>query len=209
MRTAYRTVLLLVAPLLLASILGCGGGGGGINDAVSVMQRQQRVVDAWQNIRHGEPEKAEISFRGALRDNPSVQERNDIRCGLGWAMAGQGRWDEAIEHFTPVSGMSNDALIGLAGVYMARGRDGDIDEALKLLQRAGMWNPEATLKSERGLSYGTAEGQAMIAVCYLLKGRDDQAVIHAKAAKKWDSGWSNTTVDRIHKAILIDLGLGD
>lgn len=202
-------LLIVIIPFILSLIMGCGGGGGGVNNAVSVIQREEKILKSWQHIKFGEPEQAEISFRGALRDDPTENQKNDIFCGLGWALAAQRRWDESVDFFKPVSGLTIDAMIGIAGVYMARGNDGDLAEAVKYLERAGMKEVTATLESERGLAFGSAEAHAMLAACYLLQGKDEAAVAQAGAAKSFDNGWSNTTVDRIYGAILDDLGLVD
>lgn len=192
---------------IIIFITGCGGGGS-VNNAITVVQRVEKIAIGWDFIKKGDPYSAETKFRGALRDYPDDEEIRDIYCGLGWALGGQKKWDESLEYFQKVSGSSTDGLIGTAGVLLARGDEGDIAEAIKHLNRAGMTNPEGQLKSEHNLPFSTAEGHALLAACYILQGQDDSAIIQAEAAKRWDASWSNTSVEIIHNAILTDLGLG-
>lgn len=139
-----------------------------LNSYADALNRDPSVESLWrayaialnQKEDHGEAERV---VRKGLRFCP---ESSDLKALLGFALEGQGRWDEALEAFRAASGMPGadpDHEVSYARALLACDRP---DEALKHAQSGALRMPF----NQRALAY--------LGLCWRLLGDERDALLN-------------------------------
>jgi len=194
-------ILLLLLPLLAA--LGCGNGGGVGNDE-SIGSVTQNINDGWDSIDAGSYDTAVTKFTNALSFSEDESSKTSAKTGLAWAYAKKGDLDKAIDTFEDITNLNNDANIGLAGAYLARGNPEDFGKAIQLLEHIENYGGGLTSYSSVHTGVSNAEAYSILAYCYYLNGNESQAIANIKTAADLDP--NNDSVKNITETLEI-LGL--
>lgn len=189
--------------LISVNLLGCGNGGGIGNDE-SIGSVTQNLNEGWTSIEQGNPDNAITKFTNALNFSDDATNQVSAKTGLGWAYAKKGDLDEAIDYFLKVQNRNNDANVGLAGAYLARGNTDDFSKAVTLLEHIDQYGGGLKNYASPHTGVSNAEAYAMLAYCYYLDGNEDKSKLNIKNAQDIDS--NNDSVVNISQTLEI-LGL--
>jgi tetratricopeptide (TPR) repeat protein len=189
--------------LISVNILGCGNGGGIGNDE-SIGSVTQNLNEGWVAIEQGYPDNAITKFTNALNFSDDATTDVAAKTGLAWAYAKKGDLNEAIEYFLKVQNRNNDANVGLAGAYLARGNTDDFSKAVTLLEHIEQYGGGLDNYASPHTGVSNAEAYAMLAYCCYLDGNEEKAKLYIKSARTIDI--NNDSVVNITQTLEI-LGL--
>ncbi|PKK92098.1 MAG: hypothetical protein CVV64_01380 [Candidatus Wallbacteria bacterium HGW-Wallbacteria-1] len=194
-------LLLLLLPLLAA--IGCGNGGGVGNDE-SIGSVSANINDGWDSLEAGNFDNAVTKFTNALSFAEDNSLKTSAKTGLAWSYAKKGDLTNAISTFEDVKNLNNDANIGLAGAYLARGNPEDFEKAIQLLEHIESYGGGLTTYSSVHTGVSNAEAYAILAYCHYLNGNEEKAKLNIKTAAQLDP--NNDSVKNITETLEI-LGL--
>ncbi|MDP7421999.1 MAG: tetratricopeptide repeat protein [bacterium] len=181
-----RGLLLITGTLgIIWYISGCGGGGGLSDGGMGSLA--QNLAQGWALMESGSYSDSITKFNNVLSGSPTAIMEADARTGLGWAYAKQGSISTAISHFERASNVNNDANVGLAGCYLARGNATDYSQAIALLNFIDQNGGGISLYSSPHTGVAPAELYAVLGYCHFLDGDEDKAKQYVEEAKKLDA----------------------
>ncbi len=195
-------VIILTGVGLIGYIVGCGGGGG-LNDG-GMGSLTQNLAQGWALVESGSYADAITRFNNVLGGGPDPVMQADAETGLGWAYARQGEITTAISYFERSANINIDANVGLAGCYLARGRETDYSQAIALLNHIEQHGGGIQLYASPHTGVAPSELYAVLGYCYFLDGDEVNAEKYIEKAKELDP--YNESVQDIEDA-LVALGL--
>lgn len=181
-------------------IQNCGGTnrGGGASD---IIVADRLINEAWDNVGTGRYLTAQESFRQALKEPMTENQRISAHSGMGWALAKDGKILEAIPYFEIAAEQDKEAMVGLAGALIYRHQSSfDFVRAAEML---GNMPPEQFTPQRPGLALSPAKVHALAGLSYALAGDMPQARFYMNKAAALDSMMVGTTVDKIDEAFTL------
>lgn len=181
-----RTLVISAMIILLSStMIGCGNGGGIGNDE-SIGSVTKNINDGWDSLENGNYDNALTKFTNALSFAEDMSLKVTAKTGLAWAHAKKGELEKAIEVFEQIQNRNNDANVGLAGAYLARGNPDDFDKAIQLLEHIEVNGGGLTNYASPHTGVSNAEAYAMLSYCYFLDNNEEKAKLYIKKARTLD-----------------------
>lgn len=181
-----------VLMILCALAAGCGGGGASsyldmaFNSDVKTTSTDA-PEEGWTALARSDFAGAVKAFEAALAVERVEGVRLRLHEGLGWAVRGDRGIQAAESHFTAAAEVSMTARVGLAMARMASGSTGDVPDAVRLLEEAGMGEPGAVYTHEKPGTVMDVEVHAVAALGYFLRanpGDDLRAAGHAARVRE-------------------------
>ncbi len=203
-RRVIITAFVLLA-ISLAGIIGCGGGLGVMNTLDTTLT--SGLSQSWEYIRNGEYNKALDELTKLYSAAATTTEKQQVAEAMGWAWLYKGDLDKAISYLKEAQEVSFDAKFGLACALIARGQDGDFQEAYNVLVQTPLKDLTSQIVSDHGLSYNAAEAHALFAIAAFATGRMTEARSHIIKAKELDTGYGYSPVSRVYDSLVKDLGV--
>ncbi|HNV70549.1 MAG TPA: hypothetical protein PKO06_12685 [Candidatus Ozemobacteraceae bacterium] len=198
-----KVLLLICIICCLPAIQNCGSsGGGGTSDVIIA---DQLINDGWANIQVGQYKTAVTNFQQALAQSMTDAQSVSANSGYGWALAKDGRINEAIPFFEVASGKGDhEATVGLAGALIFRHQTSeDYLRSAELLDKLIKANNEAISIPHAGLGLNKAKIYALAAISFALANDLPNAKYYINKAAALDSTMVGTTVDRIDEAFTL------
>lgn len=189
--------IMAVAMGMIWYLSGCGGGGGLTDGGMGSLA--QNLAQGWALVESGSYSDAITKFNNVLAGEPTAIMEADARTGLGWTYARQGEISTAISHFERASNINNDANVGLAGCYLARGNATDYAQAIALLMYIEEHGGGISLYASPHTGVAPAELYAVLGYCYFLDGDSDKAELNINKALTLDA--NNESVQDIQDAL--------
>jgi len=183
----------------LIFLYGCRGGGGGIGGESSVLSIDQNIMRGWDHISSGNYSEAISSFELALKYATDAKQQTEARTGLGWAYAKRGEIDTAITHLEKVKNLNNDANVGLAGCYLARGNEKDYQNVISLIKHIDEYGGGIDHYNSAYTGVSNAELHAILAYCYYVINDTENSKKEIERAKELDP--NNDSVKDIESAL--------